>query len=92
MYAATAPYAVRKLLNPQTPGGRELLRAAFLSADGRRALRRALSPSALTPLLRGMLQALNPVRRARQLLQFAVGRVRKRRTSPRAPDLQVQRG
>jgi len=42
MYEATAPYARRKLLTPQTKGGRALLKAALLSRDGRRALRAGL--------------------------------------------------
>ena len=42
MYEATAPYARRKLLTPRTKGGRALLRAALLSADGRRAMRAGL--------------------------------------------------
>ena len=42
MYQATAPYARRKLLTPQTQGGRALLKAALLSRDGRRALRAGL--------------------------------------------------
>jgi len=42
MYAATAPYARRKLLTPVTPGGRALLRAALLSRDGRKAIRAGL--------------------------------------------------
>ena len=42
MYEATAPYARRTLLTPRTAGGRALLRAAFLSSGGRRALRQGL--------------------------------------------------
>ena len=42
MYAATAPYARRKLLTPRTKGGRTLLKAALLSREGRRALRSGL--------------------------------------------------
>ena len=42
MYAATAPYARRKLLTPRTQGGRTLLKAALLSRDGRRAMRAGL--------------------------------------------------
>jgi len=42
MYQATAPYARRKLLTPRTAGGRALLRAAFFSRDGRKALRTGL--------------------------------------------------
>ena len=42
MYEATAPYARRKLLTPQTKGGRTLLKAALTSRDGRRALRAGL--------------------------------------------------
>ena len=56
MYAATVPYARRKLLTPQTAAGRALLRAAFFSADGRRALRQGvrLPRLRLPPLLRWM--------------------------------------
>merc|ERR1719331_1798143 len=42
MYAATAPYARRKLLTPRTAGGRALLKAALFSKSGRRALRAGL--------------------------------------------------
>ena len=42
MYAATAPYARRKLLTPRTQGGRALLKAALTSAAGRKALRAGL--------------------------------------------------
>ena len=42
MYEATAPYARRKLLTPQTQGGRALLKAALLSSTGRKALRTGL--------------------------------------------------
>jgi hypothetical protein len=73
MYEATAPYAVRKLLTPRTQGGRALLRSAFLTTAGRQALRQALSARALAPLLRRLLQELNPLLRARHLLG-AVGR------------------
>ena len=38
MYRATAPYARRKLLNPSTPAGRALLKAALLTPEGRHAI------------------------------------------------------
>lgn len=38
MYETTAVYARRKLLTPQTAGGRALLQKALFTADGRRAL------------------------------------------------------
>ena len=48
MYAATAPYATKKLLRPQTAAGRALLRAALFSKDGRRAMRAGIrAPRAL---------------------------------------------
>ena len=83
MYEATAPYAVRKLLTPRTEGGRALLRSAFLTAAGRQALRQALSARALAPLLRRLLQELNPLRRARHLLGAVGRRVRQTRVATR---------
>lgn len=53
---------VRKLLTPQTAGGRALLKTAFFSPEGRRALRQTVSLRALTPLLGRWLQALSPWR------------------------------
>ena len=76
MYEATAPYALRKLLTPQTAGGRALLRTAFLTTAGRQALRQALSAHAWVPLLRRLLHELNPLRRARRLLRAAGQRIR----------------
>ena len=88
MYEATAPYAVRKLLTPRTEGGRALLRSAFLTAAGRQALRQALSARALAPLLRRLLQELNPLRRARHLLGAVGRRVRQTRVATRG----IERG
>ena len=69
MYSATAPYAARKLLTPQTAGGRALLRAAVGSADGRRAMRQVLAP-----LVRRSARALlNPLRLLRRLLSTLTG-------------------
>ena len=79
MYEATAPYALRKLLTPQTAGGRALLRTAFLTTAGRQALRQVLSAHALVPLLRRLLHELNPLRRALRLLR-ALGQ--RQRVSP----------
>ena len=69
MYSATAPYAAKKLLTPQTAGGRALLRAAVGSADGRRAMRQVFAP-----LVRRSARALlNPLRLLRWLVSRATG-------------------
>ena len=75
MYSATAPYAAKKLLTPRTAGGRALLRAAVTSTDSRRAMQQVLWGSALLPLIRKWLRALNPVRQVRRFLSLA-GRLR----------------
>ena len=68
-YAATAPYAAKKLLTPQTAGGRALLRAAVGSAEGRRAMRQVLAPL----VRRGARALLNPLKLLRRLVSMATG-------------------